>query len=409
MENETTLGLPKRRPTAWPALHRLDALPAITRDRAREARPPQTENPTAPEGAAAAAEFVRLDEAVLPRAPFLRDVQRECRRADRSKSPLSVVVFRPDEHRIDDFDRVEGLIGILRRTKRETDLLGDLGDHVIAMMLPDTSPDGLKRFVARVGGDVEELGYVLVPGTYPDDVFHDLLRRGGEAGPSQPLFVDERRDPDRWDLLVKRLIDVAVAGVALMMLAPLMLIVAVAIAITSPGPVIFRQIRLGKGGRPFVFYKFRSMTANADDRIHREYVSGLIATAPEDGTQDAAPRTWSKLPNDPRITPVGRVIRKTSIDELPQLFNVLIGDLSLIGPRPALPYEAEKYQSWHLRRILCVKPGVSGLWQVAAGYNATFDDMVRLDLRYMREWSLLLDLKILVKTVEVVLRRSGTG
>jgi len=106
---------------------------------------------------------------------------------------------------------------------------------------------------------------------------------------------------------------------------------------------------------------------------------------------------------------VGRFIRKTSIDELPQLYNVLVGDLSLIGPRPALPYEAEKYQSWHLRRILGVKPGVSGLWQVAAGYNATFDDMVRLDLRYMREWSLALDLKILAKTIKVVLRRSGTG
>jgi lipopolysaccharide/colanic/teichoic acid biosynthesis glycosyltransferase len=187
-----------------------------------------------------------------------------------------------------------------------------------------------------------------------------------------------------------------------------MLIVAVAIAMTSPGPVIFKQIRLGKGGRPFIFYKFRSMNASADDRIHREYVSGLIAT-PEGDTRGAAPRTWSKLPDDPRITTVGRFIRKTSIDELPQLFNVVLGDLSLIGPRPALPYEAEKYQSWHLRRILSVKPGVSGLWQVAAGYDATFDDMVRLDLRYMREWSLRLDLKILLKTVQVVLRRSGTG
>ena len=127
------------------------------------------------------------------------------------------------------------------------------------------------------------------------------------------------------------------------------------------------------------------------------------------GTNAISASLYTKLPFDPRITAVGRFIRKTSIDELPQLFNVVKGDLSLIGPRPALPYEAEKYQSWHLRRILGVKPGVSGLWQVAAGYDATFDDMVRLDLRYMREWSLVLDLKILVKTVQVVLRRSGTG
>ena len=172
--------------------------------------------------------------------------------------------------------------------------------------------------------------------------------------------------------------------------------------------MIFKQIRLGKG-RPFVFYKFRSMAADADDQIHREYVTDLISGDAKGAGKDGGSRKWSKLKSDPRITPVGRFIRRTSIDELPQLYNVVRGDLSLIGPRPALPYEAEKYQSWHLRRLLEVKPGVSGLWQVAAGYDATFDDMVRLDLRYVREWSLLLDLKILAKTVQVVLRRKGSG
>ena len=408
MEHETTLGVPKRRPTAWLALRRPD--PAVTRSRVSEPHPLRTDGAAAADGSpAGAAEFVRLDDAVLPKAPFLRAIQRECRRADRSKSPLSVVVFRPEQHRLDDRDRVERLLEVLRRTKRETDLLGDLGDHVIAMMFPDTNLDGLQRFVARAREDVHELGFALAPGTYPDDVFDDLLHHGGEPRPSQPLFVDEGRDPDRFELFVKRLIDVGVAGVALVTLTPVLLVVAAAIAVTSPGPVIFRQTRLGKGGRPFVFYKFRSMTANADDRIHREYVTGLISGGAAGSAGDSAPGKWSKLPFDPRITAVGRFIRKTSIDELPQLFNVVKGDLSLIGPRPALPYEAEKYQSWHLRRILGVKPGVSGLWQVAAGYDATFDDMVRLDLRYMREWSLMLDLKILVKTVQVVLRRSGTG
>ena len=191
--------------------------------------------------------------------------------------------------------------------------------------------------------------------------------------------------------------------------SPLMLVVAAVIVRTSPGPAIFKQARLGKGGRPFVFYKFRSMLENTDDRVHRDYVIGLIRASEERATDESTPRTWSKLKSDSRVTPVGRFIRKTSIDELPQLWNVLKGDLSLIGPRPALPYEAEKYQSWHLRRILEVKPGISGLWQVAAGYDATFEDMVRLDLRYMRDWSLMLDLEILVKTVKVVLRRRGTG
>ncbi len=151
------------------------------------------------------------------------------------------------------------------------------------------------------------------------------------------------------------------------------------------------------------------MAANADDRIHREYVTSLIGGGQADAGHNGRPKKWAKLASDARITPVGKFIRKTSLDELPQFYNVLKGDLSLIGPRPALPYEAEKYQSWHLRRILEIKPGISGLWQVAAGYDATFDDMVRLDIRYIQEWSLMLDLKILIKTVQVVLRRSGTG
>ena len=277
------------------------------------------------------------------------------------------------------------------------------------MILPDTNPQGLQQFVARVIEPVNELQFSLSKGTYPDDVFEDLLRYNGEVRHSQPLYVGRRRGPGGFDLVVKRCIDVVVSAIALVALSPVMLIVAATIASTSPGPVIFKQKRLGKGGRPFVFYKFRSMAANADDRIHREYVTSLIGGGQADAGHDGHPKKWAKLASDARITPVGQFIRKTSLDELPQFYNVLKGDLSLIGPRPALPYEAEKYQSWHLRRILEIKPGISGLWQVAAGYEATFDDMVRLDIRYIQEWSLMLDLKILVKTVQVVLRRSGTG
>ena len=270
------------------------------------------------------------------------------------------------------------------------------------MMLPDTNPQGLQRFVARVDKHVEELKVSLATGTYPSALFDDLLRRDGEVGRSLPMYVDQLRKPDSFGRLVKRCIDVAGASVGLVLLSPLMLTVAAVIASTSPGPVIFKQVRLGKGGRPFDFYKFRSMLCNTDDQIHREYVVGLIK-----GSNSDAPRQWTKLKSDPRITPVGRFIRKTSIDELPQLWNVLKGDLSLVGPRPALPYEAEKYDSWHLRRILEIKPGVSGLWQVATRHHGTFEDMVRLDLRYMRDWSLMLDLEIIVKTVTTVLRRDG--
>ena len=412
MNQETIVGLPGGHAVAggdraW--VRRAAVRPTVSPDPGRATRRPLAGDAATERPADAIADVLHFDELILPEPHFLREVHREKRRADRSRSPLSVVVFRSENDRHDELERVEGLLDILRSSKRETDVLGDLGECAVAMILPDTNPQGLAQFVARINGQVDKLRFSLSKGTYPDDVFEDLLRRDGEVLRSQPLYVGRSRRRGYFDIVVKRCIDIVGSAVALAMLAPVMMIVAVAIASTSQGPVIFRQKRLGKGGRPFVFYKFRSMAANADDRVHREYVTGLIGGAQAQAGPDGEPKKWAKLASDARITPVGRFLRKTSLDELPQFYNVLKGDLSLIGPRPALPYEAEKYQSWHLRRILEVKPGISGLWQVAAGYEATFDDMVRLDIRYIREWSLLLDLKILVKTVLVVLRRSGTG
>jgi lipopolysaccharide/colanic/teichoic acid biosynthesis glycosyltransferase len=178
------------------------------------------------------------------------------------------------------------------------------------------------------------------------------------------------------------------------------------VALTSPGPIIFRQVRLGRAAKPFVLYKFRSMFADADERVHRDYVLGLIHPA---GTGDGTQGAWAKLTDDARITPIGRFIRRTCLDELPQLFNVLKGDLSLVGPRPPLPYEAAAYEPWHLRRVLDIKPGVTGLWQVEGRNVTTFDDMVRMDLQYVRSWSLALDVRILCKTAVIILRRSGVG
>ena len=149
------------------------------------------------------------------------------------------------------------------------------------------------------------------------------------------------------------------------------------------------------------------MHCNADNGIHRKHVTTIIKAAREGAAQDDPAKAWAKLETDPRITKVGRIIRKTSIDELPQLFSVLKGDMSLVGPRPPLPYEAEVYEPWHLRRVLESKPGITGLWQVGGRGGVSFDDMVRMDLRYIRERSLALDLKILLRTVLVVLRRDG--
>jgi lipopolysaccharide/colanic/teichoic acid biosynthesis glycosyltransferase len=178
--------------------------------------------------------------------------------------------------------------------------------------------------------------------------------------------------------------------------------VALLIKVTSEGPVIFEQKRLGQLGQHFHCLKFRTMYANNDPKIHREYVQSLIAgKANGQELGDATPPVF-KITNDPRITPIGSFLRKTSLDELPQFWNVLRGDMSLVGPRPPVPYEFEVYDFWHRRRVLEVKPGVTGLWQVSGRSRIGFDDMVRLDLRYSQTWSLWLDLRILLATPRAV-------
>jgi lipopolysaccharide/colanic/teichoic acid biosynthesis glycosyltransferase len=188
---------------------------------------------------------------------------------------------------------------------------------------------------------------------------------------------------------------------------PVMLITALVIKATSPGPVIFSQIRLGKQGVPFTFYKFRSMHINMGDQVHRNYIHDFMNGHHEKTNQGDTNQPLYKNKSDPRITRVGKLIRKTSIDELPQFFNVLKGEMSLVGPRPPIPYEAEKYQAWHLSRILEMKPGITGLWQVEGRSKTAFDDSVRLDIRYIQNWSFIYDLTILFKTIQIVLRDSG--
>ncbi|MEN6422112.1 MAG: sugar transferase [Smithella sp.] len=191
--------------------------------------------------------------------------------------------------------------------------------------------------------------------------------------------------------------------VALLIFSPLFLIIAIAIKATSPGPVFFKQKRVGLNGKTFLFYKFRSMTANNDPIKHKEYITKFINQA---NTAAVEPGIF-KLTDDPRITTVGRFLRKTSLDELPQLLNVLKGDMSLVGPRPPIPYECDLYDIWHRRRLLLSKPGITGLWQVTGRSRTTFDEMVRLDLKYLQEWSLILDLKILFMTPKAVISGSG--
>jgi lipopolysaccharide/colanic/teichoic acid biosynthesis glycosyltransferase len=206
--------------------------------------------------------------------------------------------------------------------------------------------------------------------------------------------------------LLKRGIDIAGSLAALILLSPVFFAVAVAIKLTSKGPILFKQQRVGQYGIPFTFFKFRSMYHGNDPKIHQEYVKRLIAGKDSCKQADGNGGVY-KLKADPRITRVGNFLRRTSLDELPQFFNVLRGDMSLVGPRPPIPYETEVYDIWHRRRFFEAKPGITGLWQVKGRSKVTFDDMVRLDIQYMKDWSLALDLKILLETPRAVFLGKG--
>lgn len=203
--------------------------------------------------------------------------------------------------------------------------------------------------------------------------------------------------------LVKRASDVLLSTFALVILSPLLLLIALLIKLDSRGKIFYKQERVGMDGRIFLFYKFRTMHENADDRAHREVYLRHIrgATANANGETETAAR--GKVPNDPRVTRVGRFLRRTSLDELPQLWNVLRGDMSVVGPRPPIPYEVEAYDLWHRKR-LDMKPGLTGLWQVSGRNRLAFEEMVRLDLFYIENWSLWLDLQIILKTIPVIVR-----
>ncbi|MBX7171838.1 MAG: sugar transferase [Pyrinomonadaceae bacterium] len=199
----------------------------------------------------------------------------------------------------------------------------------------------------------------------------------------------------------KRVFDVVVASLALLVLSIPFLLIAVLIKLSSKGGIFYNQTRIGKDGNPFKFYKFRTMQMNNDDSIHREFVQELIQQNGENKNGEI-----KKITDDPRVTTIGKLLRKTSLDELPQLFNVIKGDMSLVGPRPCMPYEWDVYEKWHQRR-LSVIPGCTGLWQVSGRSAVDFNDMVILDLFYIDNMSPLFDLKIMFKTIPVMLLGKG--
>jgi lipopolysaccharide/colanic/teichoic acid biosynthesis glycosyltransferase len=307
----------------------------------------------------------------------------------------------------------------LTASMRDTDLLGWYKNGtVLGLIFTDIHPRNARTVAdtlrTRIEAGLEDkLGIerarraIVSVELFPDD--GDSSSNNSDTFGNSTFYGDSVRRANRraTSLTLKRAIDILGSAGLLVLLSPLLAVITAAIKLTSKGEVLFRQERLGHNGAPFQFLKFRSMYVNNSPDIHREFVKDFIQGKSGTDERSVGNGKVYKIAQDPRGTPIGRFLRKSSLDELPQLWNVLKGQMSLVGPRPPLPYEFHMYAPWHRRRILEAKPGVTGLWQVSGRSRTCFDDMVRLDLRYARSWSLWLDIVILLRTPFAVF--SGDG
>jgi exopolysaccharide biosynthesis polyprenyl glycosylphosphotransferase len=361
---------------------------------------------------------VRRDE-ILRQDTLHAMLTLERRRAERSRKPFVLMLL--DSHAVpkngNGAKLMEQLTSVVCDATRETDLIGWYEEgSILAVIFTEISLEGTNPITEILHSKVvaalrENLDHrlaaklVVTVHLFPESWDHERPDRVADI----KLYPELSRKSSgkRFPLIVKRVIDVAVSGALLLVLSPILAAIALAIKLTSKGPVIFEQERLGQFGKRFKCLKFRTMALNNDPKIHREFVHSFIkGNAEVQGKSEAEPAVY-KITNDPRITSVGKFLRKTSLDEFPQFWNVLRGEMSLVGPRPPVPYEFEVYDVWHRRRVLEVRPGVTGLWQVSGRSRTCFDDMVRLDLRYSQSWSLWLDLKILIATPRAVFTSEG--
>ncbi|HEY8549366.1 MAG TPA: sugar transferase [Vicinamibacterales bacterium] len=397
--------------TAWsPDAHSDEARSRLARRKRRRPRPDVHHRAAAARrriiAAAAAGRF--LDRSLVLPAELFRDALiRERTRADRFSGAFALLTVRVSDM------TAPAVLAALRRTRTDLDILGWLDDRSrLGLIAVDLAGDGaermrrseqmLRREVARrlgpVAADALEVSVYVHQGPIVADT-----PRLADADPLLDALRSANGQRTAY-LVAKRLLDIVGSALLLAICSPLLLVLAALVKFTSPGPVLFRQARVGLLARPFTMLKFRTMHVNNDPALHREFVEAFIAAgAAAKGTGEAP----FKIKADPRVTRVGRFLRRTSLDELPQLWNVLRGDMSLVGPRPPIPYELRSYRPWHWRRVLEAKPGITGLWQVMGRSRTTFDEMVRMDLAYARHRSLWLDLRILLATPRAVITGKG--
>lgn len=349
-----------------------------------------------------------------PNDRFLRSLYIEQRRCERSSSRFILMLLDLTTLLTDHEDAsvLESVVDGLADAIRETDQIGwHHPNSVIGVIFTDIGDaDGkiladvlLKKICSTLAAclSIDQIRTVsLSIHVYPAD----WADKGGDPPRGMDVFPDTPpgAKPKKSHFAVKRVVDILGSLTAIALFSPIMLGAAIAVKLTSKGPILFKQKRVGHHGRTFRFLKFRSMRCETDESIHKEFVAKFIA-----GRADGEQPGLYKIAKDPRLTPIGGFLRRSSIDELPQFFNVLMGDMSIVGPRPPVPYEVESYSPWHRRRLMSVKPGITGLWQVTARSRVTFDEMVRLDLEYTRTWSPWLDMRIILKTPRAVLGGSG--
>jgi lipopolysaccharide/colanic/teichoic acid biosynthesis glycosyltransferase len=360
-----------------------------------------------------------VERTPLDEETFSRTIAIERKRTERSKAPFLLMLLEVvnDEGKKGSQTTLDRIVSALLSASRDTDLIGwyknrEIVGAMFTGLVVNDKQAILDAFLTKITTTLrdeltpEQFNQVRISfHLFPDDWDHE--KPGLPSNTALYPDLISRDQGRRTVLLIKRLIDITGSVTMLILCAPLFLVVALAVKVSSKGPVFYRQLRVGRYGRTFTFLKFRSMYIDSDPTVHREFVTRLIASQPGQQEGITNRRSVYKLTDDTRITRIGRFLRRTSIDELPQFFNVLKGEMSLVGPRPPIPYELAAYQIWHRRRLLGVKPGITGLWQVMVRSSVEFDEMVRLDLRYASTWTPWLDFKILMRTPGAVIR--GTG
>ena len=356
---------------------------------------------------------------VFNEVAFRRMIAIERKRTERTKEPFLLMLLDAGSQQTSQMNAsaLEQMAASLVASGRETDIVGWYKERttvgvMFTGLIVDDKNSVLSTILSRVKSMLrddqvfKQFNQVSISfHFFPDDWDH-----GNSGRPSNPaLYTDLTSIGKRRQslLIVKRAIDIVGSALALILCSPLLLGIALAVKVSSKGPVLFKQQRVGQYGQCFTFLKFRSMYVNNDHFVHQKFVTELIANESKVDSSSKVGSGIYKLTGDRRITRVGKFLRRTSLDELPQLINVLKGEMSMVGPRPAIPYELAAYQTWHRRRVLESKPGITGVWQVAGRSRVRFDDMVRMDLRYAMDWSPWLDLKILLLTPLAVIRGSG--